>query len=193
MALLAIMEFEGGTIEDYERVDELIQVDAGDAAPDGLIRHVVGLSEDALVVIDLWDSADAMEAFYEQRLAPAVAQLDDPPQVEPRVMPVHNHLSGSGETAGVIMMAEIPGAGTDVYDQMVGDIPAHAEDNHPSVSHVVAVTDDGLMVVDIWESPEAFGRFADEQIGPAAANAGLPGFEPRFVPVHNHIEGEAGG
>jgi hypothetical protein len=195
MALLAIMEFEGGTIGEYEQINEVIGVHSANDAPDGLIRHVAGTSDDGLVIIDLWDSPEAMEAFYEGRLAPALAQLDDPPQAEPRVVPVHNHLTGSGETAGVIMIAEIADLGTDDYDRMVGSVPAHAGDGsgHPSFAHVAATTDDGMLIVDIWESPEAFARFADEQIGPAAADIGMTGFAPRFVPVHNHIKGGAGG
>jgi hypothetical protein len=78
---------------------------------------------------------------------------------------------------------------------MVGSVPAHAGDGsgHPSFAHVAAATDDGMLIVDIWESPEAFARFADEQIAPAAGDIGMTGFEPRFIPVHNHITGGAGG
>jgi hypothetical protein len=61
------------------------------------------------------------------------------------------------------------------------------------VSHAAAATGEGLVVVDVWESPEAFGRFAETQLGPAAGQAGhdLSGVEPRFVPVHYRLTGNS--
>ena len=34
-----------------------------------------------------------------------------------------------------------------------------------AISHFVTKTDDGIRVVDVWESQEVFQRFAEEQIG----------------------------
>ena len=42
------------------------------------------------------------------------------------------------------------------------------------VFHWSAKTDDGIVVVDVWESDEQFNRFAEEQIGPIHAEAGVP-------------------
>jgi hypothetical protein len=42
------------------------------------------------------------------------------------------------------------------------------------VFHWVAKTDDGIIVVDVWESDEQFNRFAEEQIGPFSKQAGIP-------------------
>jgi quinol monooxygenase YgiN len=191
MAVMALMEFEGGTIEQYEQINEALGIRGPQDAPAGLIRHVVGESDDGLVIIDLWESPEAMEDFYENSLRKASEQVGDIPEVQPRIAPVHNHLSGSGEIAGVIVIAEVPDAGTDVYDQVRDEIPGHDE-NHPSVSHAAAITDDGLLIVDVWESEEAFGRYAGEKVAPAGEKAGMTGFEPRFVKVHGHMEGPAG-
>ena len=191
MAVMALMEFEGGTIDQYEQINEALGIRGPEDAPDGLIRHVVGESDDGLVIIDLWESPEAMADFYENSLRAASEQVEGVPEVEPRVAPVHNHISGQGEIAGVIMIAEVPGAGADVYDQVRDEIPGHDE-NHPAVSHTAAITDDGLLIVDVWESPEAFGEYAGEKVAPAGEKAGMTGFEPRFVKVHNHIEGPAG-
>ncbi|HEX5261088.1 MAG TPA: hypothetical protein VFW18_06385, partial [Gaiellales bacterium] len=155
MAVLALMEFEGGTIDQYEQINEALGIRGPEDAPDGLIRHVAGESDDGLVIIDLWESPEAMADFYENSLRTASEQVEGVPEVEPRVAPVHNHISGQGEIAGVIMIAEVPGAGADVYDQVRDEIPGHDE-NHPAVSHAAAITDDGLLIVDVWESPEAF-------------------------------------
>jgi hypothetical protein len=54
------------------------------------------------------------------------------------------------------------------------------------VSHLAADLPSGdVLVIDVWGSPEEFGRFAEEQIMPATGGA-LGAVEPRFVPVHNH-------
>ena len=53
--------------------------------------------------------------------------------------------------------------------------------------HWVTKTDDGLRVVDVWESPEQFQRFADEAIGPITQEVGLPAPEVRMHEVHNYL------
>jgi hypothetical protein len=40
--------------------------------------------------------------------------------------------------------------------------------------HWVAKTDDGIRVVDVWESKEQFARFAPAEIGPYTQQAGVP-------------------
>ena len=89
----------------------------------------------------------------------------------------------------MIVLIEIDGFRPETYDELVAAMDAHAGDGsgHPAVSHVAAQTAEGMVIVDVWDSPESFGRFAEEQITPAAQSADMPPLEPRFVPVHNHI------
>lgn len=49
-------------------------------------------------------------------------------------------------------------------------------------------TDDGIRVVDVWESREAFEQFAREKIRPLTREVGIPD-EPeiRFFEVHNYL------
>ena len=82
------------------------------------------------------------------------------------------------------------GATLDQYDQVLqkmgltpgGATPAKA------ISHWVAETPDGLHIVDVWESREAYDTFAAEKIGPYSAEAGIT--EPpetRFYDVHSYL------
>lgn len=49
-------------------------------------------------------------------------------------------------------------------------------------------SDDGIRVVDIWESRERFERFSEETIGPASREVGFPApSRVRFCDVHNHL------
>jgi hypothetical protein len=65
-----------------------------------------------------------------------------------------------------------------------GDAPPHA------LFHWATETDSGLHIVDVWETREAFDRFAEEQIGPHSATAGFPN-PPQltFHEVHNYVHG----
>lgn len=57
-----------------------------------------------------------------------------------------------------------------------------------AISHWVAKTDDGIRVVDVWESKEEYGKFAQEKIGPYATEVGFP-CEPEvsLSEVHNYF------
>jgi hypothetical protein len=54
--------------------------------------------------------------------------------------------------------------------------------------HWVAATDDGILVVDVWETMEQFNAFAGESIGPHTQAVGLAG-PPEITtrPVHNYL------
>ena len=64
-----------------------------------------------------------------------------------------------------------------------------SEDIPPgAIFHGAATTDDGMRIVDVWESREVFDRFAQEQIGPFSQQAGIT--EPpetTYRDVHNHL------
>jgi|1186.fasta_scaffold769571_1 hypothetical protein len=194
MAVLMLLDMPGATTEQYDQLNEAMGIHGDEDAPEGLIHHVVGSDENGLTIVDVWESEEAFGRFAEERLRPAVEDVGIQDGPDPRVHPVHNRLDGAGTDAGVIVIIEMDDLTPDVYDQMTSKMDAHAGDggNHPSVSHTAARTDGGaLLVVDVWDSPESFGRFGEEQIGPVAAEANLGPMEPRFVPLHNRITGRA--
>ncbi|HEX6763149.1 MAG TPA: hypothetical protein VF094_10130 [Gaiellaceae bacterium] len=79
------------------------------------------------------------------------------------------------------MIIEADDLTPDLYDQMAENVPGTHDGSHPAVAHVAAVKPNGnVIVVDVWESPEAFHAFAQEQIGPAAEQAGFDRIEPRI-------------
>jgi heme-degrading monooxygenase HmoA len=71
---------------------------------------------------------------------------------------------------------------------MTGEIDAHGGDGsgHPAVSHIAATDGDTLVVVDVWESEEAFGQFAESELAPRAGDS-MDQMKPRFGEVHNHV------
>jgi hypothetical protein len=192
MAILMMLELPRVTTEDYDRVQEIMFAE-DPKQPDGLISHVAGPTDDGVLIIDVWESEDDLNRFVRERVGPAMQQVGAP-QAQPRVLPIHAHIpNGKGTDAGVILVIESDGFRPDDYDVVTAKMDAHAGDgsNHPAVSHAAAVTDGGMVFVDVWDSPESFGRFTEQQLGPAAAGADLPAMEPRFVPVHNRMVGKS--
>jgi len=193
MAVLMILELPGATVEQYERTNEILGISDDDSAPEGLISHHMGLTDDGLFVADVWDSPESLERFMES-VGPAMQEAGAPEGPPPRVLPVHNHFEGAGSDAAVIMIAEVDDLGPEGYDQMLAAMESHASpETHPAVQHTAAVTESGgIVVVDVWGSPEEFGEFAQSEIAPAAEEAGMGELEPRFVPVHNRLKGASG-
>ena len=81
-----------------------------------------------------------------------------------------------------------PGGTIDQYDRVIekmgltdGSTPDGA------IFHWVAPTDDGLLVVDVWENPEVFQKFAQEQIGPYTAEEGMSEPTIEHHEVHNTL------
>jgi hypothetical protein len=82
------------------------------------------------------------------------------------------------------------GATLDQYDAIIEKMGLTPGGSTPpgAISHWVAKTDDGMYVVDVWGSKEAFERFAQEQIGPYSKEVGIEGEpEMRFYDVHNYL------
>ncbi len=191
MAILVRMEAPGGTLEQYEQVNEIMGIEGDADAPDGLIFHVAGKSPDGVVMIDVWESEEKLNSFFEEKVGAALAEAGvvmGPPEV----MPLHAMIpQGAGTQGNVIMETRTP-IDTAEYDRMVAEIPSHSGDGsgHPVVTHIAAIDADGsVYVVDLWESPEAFAAFAEEEIIPAAPE-GME-ISPSFHPVHKVIRGSA--
>jgi hypothetical protein len=82
------------------------------------------------------------------------------------------------------------GATLDQYDQVIEKMGLRQGGPLPpgAISHWVAKTDDGIRVVDVWETKEQFERFAQEQIGPYTREVGIEEEpEMRFYDVHNYL------
>ena len=90
----------------------------------------------------------------------------------------------------VAVQMDFDGSTLDQYDQVCRSMGLTPKGPGPAgaLSHFATMTDTGLRVVDVWESQEQFEKFAQEQIGPFAQEAGIAGM-PRmqFFEVHNYF------
>jgi hypothetical protein len=188
MAVLMILEIEGGSTAQYDRVDELLGVISAENAPEGLISHIAAVTDTGLLVADVWESPEDMQRFFEAKLGAALQGAGVEPSSPPRVLPVHNHLHGSGREEAVLVLVELDDMTTADYDALTASLDAHAGDGggHPSVSHVAALTDTGLVVVDVWGSEEEFAKFGQEELAPRVGDK-MDQMRPLFGRVHKRV------
>lgn len=88
MAIMAIMRSSGFTRDQYDALRPKVQWEQH--YPDGAIFHSCAIDPNGEVrVVDVWESAQQFEAFFKNRLAPVMQELDLPlPQMD--VYTVHN-------------------------------------------------------------------------------------------------------
>jgi len=87
MAIMMRMVWDGVTPEQYEAARKLVNWE-GDV-PAGAIYHVSAFGDGALHVTDVWDSAEAFQAFVDRRLMPGVQQLGIQGQPRVEIYPAH--------------------------------------------------------------------------------------------------------
>jgi hypothetical protein len=90
----------------------------------------------------------------------------------------------------VAIVMDFPGATLAQYDQVLvgmGLTPGGAPPEG-AIFHFCTKTDDGIRVIDVWETKEQFEGFAREQIGPQTQRVGIQGPPAMtFHEVHNYF------
>jgi len=91
MALGMFFASSSFTPESYDEVISRLEA-AGAAAPPGRLYHVALEAGGRIQLFDVWESAEAFQAFG-ATLVPILAELGIDPG-EPQVSPVHNLIAG---------------------------------------------------------------------------------------------------
>ncbi len=92
MALLFIHDESLDMLAHYD--EGIKQLEAtGEGNPPGRLFHTAAKKGDGYLVVDVWESEEAMERFA-RNLMPVLEQMGSP-MVEPQVYPVHNIIKGS--------------------------------------------------------------------------------------------------
>jgi hypothetical protein len=94
----------------------------------------------------------------------------------------------------IVAVFDVPGMTRAHYEQSVEKLagrpgPATSPADWPVaglVSHTAAPTPDGWLVVDVWESEEAFRQFS-QIIQPILRELGVPDPQPRLYPVFSVV------
>jgi hypothetical protein len=89
---------------------------------------------------------------------------------------------------------DVPSATLEWYDQAVaaaGFLPGGPLVNR-ALSHWVAKTDDGICIVEVWESREAFECNAEQRGARIVEEVGVPGTPAiEFFEIHNYLPGRS--
>ena len=72
MAISLIFEAPGMTEAQYDRIRN--EVAPGDRAPEGALYHVGGPTENGWYVVETWESREAFDRFFRDRLQQALQQ-----------------------------------------------------------------------------------------------------------------------
>jgi hypothetical protein len=96
-----ILQFAGRGLADYDRVNDLLEIDQKNNSgkwPPGLLCHAGGTAEDGnLVVMEVWESREAQGRFMQERLGPALQKgsITDAPTVTWVDLVSYNPLTGA--------------------------------------------------------------------------------------------------
>src|SRR5262245_30610734 len=159
MPVLMTLEVPGGTTAQYDRTNAAIGIAAGRRLPPGLAVHTCAVTDDGIVVVDVWDSVNSLEDFARDRLSAALTEAGLG-TAAPRISPVHKLLFGTGKEPNVLVLLHASGVTTDEYDALVARLPSYAGsgENHPAVVHVAALEPDGLHTAGLWASEAEYNE-----------------------------------
>jgi predicted RNA-binding protein len=86
---------------------------------------------------------------------------------------------------------DFKGATLGQYDEMVESL-GYLPGGPPAsdvLFHFVTKTDDGIRIIDVWESRQAFEAFAERYTDAVFGPMGSPPQEIQFLDVHNYFAG----
>ncbi len=88
----------------------------------------------------------------------------------------------------VFMEMDLP-VTPDQYDAVEAAMNPQGDPPDGLIAHTARLDGDTLKVLDIWESPEAFGAFAESRLGPTIGETlgddAPPAPQPKFTELHN--------
>jgi quinol monooxygenase YgiN len=74
MAIGMVFNIVGGTEAQYQQVHD--QVTPDNQPPAGMLYHAAGVSENGFCVIEVWESQEAAERFFNEQLGTALQEAN---------------------------------------------------------------------------------------------------------------------
>jgi hypothetical protein len=87
MATIMLMHWREATPDQYDKVRHEVQWDSD--VPYGAKLHVCGFADDGMHVLDVWESAETFNAFFEERIGPAVQEIGIEGQPDVKFFEMH--------------------------------------------------------------------------------------------------------
>jgi hypothetical protein len=99
MAVAVVMEFEGATLEDYDRVIDTMGYERRGAGDPGGLFHWVTQTDAGLLITDVWESKEIFDSFAAEKLGPTTAELGIAPPSSVRLYDVYNYFTAGAPIA----------------------------------------------------------------------------------------------
>ena len=179
MAVALVLDFPGGTREQYDEVVRRMHLD-GHMAPGGRV-HVAGRHADGWRVIDVWESLAQYKRFRDEQIVPHVQAAGLPaPRVQ--MLEVDDAMDDDGRTPGFAQRVVMPGLDRAAFRAVHHEVVPGGRRPEGLIFHVNGPFEGGWCVIDGWTSKEARGRFM-ERARHVIAEAPLSG-EPAIEELH---------
>jgi hypothetical protein len=95
MAVAIDMRFRGATLDQYDRVMQLMGLKQGGPTPPGAISHFVTETDDGIRVVDVWESREVFDKFAQEHIGPKTREAGITEAPEMHFYDVHNYLTKS--------------------------------------------------------------------------------------------------
>jgi hypothetical protein len=93
MAVAVVLDFEGATLDQYDKTCELMGLTPKGPGPKGALFHWVTLTGEGIRVTDVWETKDEFDTFAEQKIGPLSAQAGIPGPPSITTFEVHNYFT----------------------------------------------------------------------------------------------------
>ncbi len=156
MAVALVLDFPGGTQEQYNEVVERMQL-GGRMAPGGQI-HVAGRHAGGWRVIDVWESIQQFERFRDEQIIPHVQAVGlAAPQV--RVVEVDDEMPDDGRSPRFVQCVLLPGLDRAAFRALHDEVVPGGARPDGLTFHVNGPFEDGWCVIDGWTSKDIRDQF----------------------------------
>ena len=95
MAIGVVLEFPGGTLEQYDQVMVKMGLTEGADPPEGAIFHWVTKTGDGIRVTDVWESRETFDRFAQEKIGPITQEVGVPGPPKTTFYDVHNYMGAS--------------------------------------------------------------------------------------------------
>jgi hypothetical protein len=93
MAVGVVMEFAGGTLEQYDQIIAKMGFTPGGAGESGGLFHWVTRTDNGIRVTDVWETRERFEQFARDKIGPFAAEAGVPAPPQITIYEVHNYLT----------------------------------------------------------------------------------------------------
>jgi hypothetical protein len=94
MAIGVVMDFDGGTVDQYDQVMAKMHLDAADAeAPEGVLFHWITETDSGIRVTDVWETREQFDKFAAEQIGPYSQEVGIPGPPAVSYYDVHNYMA----------------------------------------------------------------------------------------------------